>query len=930
MNSLKLGTKGYIAFADYTNAVKLADTTGDDAESLSGVDSVAEPYVVTSPKSTFVVKSDASAEEEHLHGDGAVWTGTSGNYVTTAQKIMDDGSSPAAGLFAYTMTGVSEFDFTGKVKTYNSNQTVKAATDFPVLQISGGDTSRISDYLDILTNVGYSNAVNCNPASAGYTSHVTASTEIYTYDSDSRTFVKGSGTPALRVSGSGTNSMEFKASTDFDNDMGRFTLLTVTWNSDAEHSYSIQVSVIVRRVLEIDFIATLGYGTHFRSLDYDNFTEHVLDSFGNPMTGYLTYVYNSALGKKVEYGWQNYVDGGGDMTLGIDKKVKFSTQLPVGTQLTLVDCQDPNRTSYYYTIKDSSENTIAMSEFLQSDDSTAFGVENIGKAIGAKVGKSDAGIFIQVDENGKPVGASEDGEYIVPSIYIDGKYYRLAESGEDGYQHYSVTVDEDSSVQNYYLVITMPKTEGISAVNGWLGTEVDVTIPHNVNYMLRNMKDTDPHSNSASTYNISDGYQQKLTETLDGEANSKALSTSDSVIKISVRDEITFPNNQVYNPNDQLYQRFEGSLQTVVKDSEGNEKIGYEQFPSGTTGKVRFYVYTMGDDGASYYSYDGEQDSWNLEGNTKTPALEYTWISTGGNMELPLSTDGTLNGAVSLSGFRDKVKTSSTGNTTFYVEAVLDASIPPVGLDVIPVSTLVNGVPQNYAKLNYVARLSTEKSSLQYSSTKDTLTDTKVRYYQEDVKGAELIYEADDINQLGINLLDLESNLDKDKNNAIIGTTARFDLSAMQNLDSILRSSTGIRFELTLSQKSTAGGNEESYESALDDADKYMDVRLISTDSGVVEQDGGTWTWTIPSSTYVENGKLKTGTVFDGSAFTQALDLLVDENNVEDMKHYYSNYKVELKAEILGADGKVEVYDTDNIIYTLTKIEPQFTDKSDN
>lgn len=932
INSFKLGTKGYIAFADYTDAIKLADTTGSDAGVLLDVDTVAEPYVVTSPKSTFAVRSTADASEENLHGDGAVWTGMSGKYVTTAQKIFDDVSNPETGLFAYTMTGVSEFDFTGKVKTYNENQSVNAATDFPVLQVSGGDTSSISDYLDILTNGGYSNAVKCNPASAGDTTHVTASTAIYEYDSENRTFVKKDGTPALRVSGNGTNAMEFKASTDFDNDRGRFTLLTVTWNSDGEHKYSVQIPIIVRRVLEIDFIATLGYGTHFRNLDYDNFTDHILDSFGNPMTGYLTYVYNSALGKKVTYGWQNYVDGGGDMTLGIDKKVKFSTQLPVGTQLTLVDCQDPNRTSYYYTIEDSSENTISMSKFKQSDDETAFGEENIGKAIGAKVDKADDGTFIQVDENGKPVGATDDGEFTKPSIYIEGNYYRMAETGEDTYQHYSVTVDEDNAKENYYLVITMPKTDGISAVNGWLGTEVEVSIPHNVNYMLRNMKDTDPHSNSASTYQISDGYQQKLTETLEGEANSKALSTSDSIIKISVRDEITFPNNQVYNLNDKLYQRFEGSLQTVVRDSDGNDKISYEQFPSGTTGKVRFYVYTIGDDGPSYYSYDGEQNAWNPEGNIKTAALEYTWISTGGNMELTFSTDGTLKNAVSLSGFRDKVKTGDTGNTTFYVEAVLDASIPPVGLDVIPVSTLVNGVPQNYAKLNYVARLSTEKTSLTYSSTKDTLTDTKVRYYQEDVKGAELVYEADDIDQLGINLLDLVNNLDKDKKNAIIGTTARFDLSAMQNMDSVLRNSSGIRFELTLSRKSTDSGSEESYDGALADAEKYMNMKLISTDSGTVTCNNGTWTWTIPSMTYVENGKLKTSSVFDGSAFTQAINLFVDVSNIEDsdIEHFYSNYKVELKAEILGANGDSEVSDTDNIIYTLTKIKPEFADKTGN
>lgn len=930
--SFQFGTKSYVAFADYTNEAG-GKSVEKDAGNLLDIDRVASPYVVTSPKSSLSVSGTAG--NEYLHGDGASWSKETGAVTTVAKTIWDEKDNTAVdGRFFYKDIGVTDFDFTGKLSTYNSNQKKvnNAGEDFPVLLISGGNVSCISDYLDILTNGGYSKAVACNKTNDV---HVTAKTEVYEYDTAKGSFVKNDKAAAsLSVTNNETSSMSYKASKNYDNDNDRFTLLTVTWKSDVSedisevsHEYSIQIPVIVKRILEIDFVATLGYGTHFRSLDYDAFEGHVLDSFGNPMTGYLTYIYNSKEGKQTEYGWNNYIEAGGDITGRIDKKIRFSTELPAGTQLTMVDCQDANRIAYYYTITDSTEQVISLNAFTRPDNGEAFAAENIGEALGTTVTPDNAGLFIEVDETGKPAGAAA-GTYAAPTVYLDGRYYRLADAGETGYQHYIVSVDETDAKENYYLVITMPKTENVTAVNGWLGTEIDLDIPHNVNYMLRDMKTKDGHSNTASTYQISDGYQQRLTETLEGASSSKALSASDSIIKISVRDEITFSNDQVYNVNDQLYQRFAGSLQTSVKGEDGTDRIGYESFPNGTTGKVRFYVYTLNGTNPVYYVYDPNQNSWGAGQDAKEPAAEYTWISTGGNMNLPLSTDGTNDHAISLQQLRDKVQTSTESGTTttFYVEAVLDATIPASGLGVIPVSTLVDGVPQNYAKLNYVAQLSTEKESLSYSSIKDTLTNTKVRYYQEDPQGADLIYDADDIDQLGINLLDLQNNLDKDKKNVIIGTTARFDLSAMQNLENVLRSSKGIRFRLTLSKKNTT--DQESYDAAMTDAEDYMTMKLVSPDSGTAVCENGAWTWTIPSSTYLADDKLKTGVIFDGSVFTQAIDLYVNVENVEDMLHLYSNYKVELTAEILKADGTVEISDTDNVIYTLTKIKPEFTDNN--
>ena len=87
-----------------------------------------------------------------------------------------------------------------------------------------------------------------------------------------------------------------------------------------------------------------------------------------------------------DYGWQSYINGGGDVTESLDKKIVFSqgtdVKLPAGTQLSLVDCT--NGKVYYYRVPDNSSltvaeaNKIAMSEFRASDG-TAYQAPSIGE-----------------------------------------------------------------------------------------------------------------------------------------------------------------------------------------------------------------------------------------------------------------------------------------------------------------------------------------------------------------------------------------------------------------------------------------------------------------------------------------------------------------------------------------------------------------------
>lgn len=1000
-NNKKFGLSGsgsvssdndYIAFADYSGTAlsstttdnQATDTQGDAKTSLVGNSNdllgsaykpadtiktdVASPYVVTSPKSTLALYDNATSSSKYLYGDGVSWTTSSSDssdsstteggdnsdssatgstssattsFTVKAQEIWNEKNGDSSIHYTYKKIASTSFDFNSMISTYNTNQTNKVTSDFPVVQISSGNTDKVSDYLDILTNGGFSAANKVNSAKD---IHVTATAVVYQYEDGK--FVKALNedntpvTPAFKVNTDTYGKISFSTTTDYDNERDRFTLLTVTF-TEANHHYNVFVPVLVRRMLEMDFMATLTYGTDFNASDYNGLTTHVLESFGSPITGYLTYRYNSDMGKYTEYGWQSYINVGGTV-MDMKKSIKFAidkTNLPKGTQLTLVDAKD--KRVYYYTTTGEEANNgnvlIALSSFVDSEGNP-YQEPSISELIQAKA--SDQGgnkLFIKVGENGKPENAKdEDGrKYPEPTVRIKNEttgkyeYYRLAVSGETA--THSITVNEaglkgtggvSDITENYYLVINVPKNAANDILNGSIQTVVESVVPHRVHHLERGTSKEDLHSNTQSTYVLSSGYQQSLTESTTISELHKEISAAYSSLLVDVVDKITFPNGQAYNDSDELYLRIVGSLQKTL-----NGTTSGEQFPSGTTGTAEFYVYNEGQ--TAYYQYTN--GSWSPS-SEKSVAVQYTWTSDGGNMELPLG-EQTENGVepISLQAVRTAIKgIQNTNQSTFYVEVRMTVNIPASGLDVIPESKFTEGSgPMDYVKLAYSSQLSTVSRSLAYSNNRASCSNTKTEYYRIEPTGAKLTYEADTIDQLGINLLDPQY-LDVSKEHALIDTTAVYSLASMKNLDDALKNSTGIRFTLTLAPKNTASGSTmEDYADALTNANDYLAIELKSKDSGEVTYDNGkgTWSWTVPQSTYWSNGNIKTDSVFDGSVLTQAIQLKVNAANVELNNHYYSNYKVVLTAEIVKDENAIDgTHQVDNIIYTLARINMDFVD----
>ena len=933
----------YFSFADYNGKANNTTQSLLDANPVS-------PYVVTSPTSRLSVYDAANAGKA-LYGDSAAWTDVDGKFTLNAQTIYQDAknSSTTEGKYTYQETGVEQFQFTKNISTYNKeNPTNKVLNDFPVLVVSDNVSQTITDYLDIVTNGGYTRA---NNISGDSDIHVDASVKTYT-DTDGKFVLATNANPALEVKKNASGRIsEFAATTEFDNTKSRFTLLTVTFKekdeNGTEHKYNVQVPIIVRRMLEIGFTATLSSGTNYRATNYDLIKDsaHLLESTGNAFTAYLTYTYNSDdKGLYSEYGWNSYINAGGNVAKALDKSIDFQgSSLPAGTQLSLIDCQD-NSKVYYYTTNSNTGNTIPLKDFKDSSGN-AFQTVSIGELMGVTATQDNNGSFIKVDAEGVPDGVpKKDGKtYTAPTVKIKMEngyeYYRKIETGEPG-THYAVTVDESklkngvgpistSTVhENYYLVITVADITSGTNLNGSVQTKITSNdIPFHLNYRTRKGKVQDTHSNTASTYQISHGYEQDLTESKAVTGAIKKVTAADSSMAVDVVDKITIPSGQAFNEQDELYQKFSGSLIKTLKQ-ENLQPTSAEVFPNGTTGTAVFYVYVMDGTKKKYYTY--EDGKWTEAESTETKALEYEWTAINGLMDLPLSTNGTIDSSVNLQQIRDIVKDKQN---EFYVEVKMNAKLPANGLDVIPESQLEGAVPTNYTRLTYTSQLATTRKSLSYSTARALLPDTKISYYREEAAGVQLTYEADEIGQLGINLLDLQNSyLDAAKENTIIDTTARYDMSTIKDLSSILASSSGIQFSIQLQNKNTTQQATESYADALE-LDKYMKVVVKSKNAGTVQltNDNKAYTWTVPKSSYWDAGNniMKASSIFDGDIMTQAIQLKVNIKNVDQLKHLYSNYRVVLSVEIIGPDGNVVENTTaaDNIIYTMARVKPEFQDK---
>lgn len=911
-NTAAVNKKTYIAFGDYNDRL---DVPGKDT-TLYGADdtatTAASPYVTTSPVSTLAVRaSNDDTTDRYLFGDGVA--------IDTATTIQSEAGTSVAGRYTYTnICGINDdgtyqnnktYSADSSKSTFNTNNVTsgkKAATDFPVLMIPGNDTTTVEKYLNIVTNGGFSDARRLN----GSAKHVTATAEVFSL-ADNGAFVKdatASQTPTLKVLNNGTSSMVFRASTDWDNERGRFTLLTVTF-SEAGQRYRVQVPIIVKRMLEIDFTATYSEGANFKASDFEaQYDKHVLVSSGDTMTGYLTWTYGSARGEPVDYGWNTLLEAGGSMGQ-LNKSITFGATLPKGTQLTLVDTAHNNR-EYHCTVGAGGAASVKLTEFVDASKK-AYVEPWLSETVGVKAKEDKDGAWVKLaDDEVKDKSQAELAK--MAGAKVDGAYYRARTSSDATGTFYTLSVDkEEPKSENFYLVVRTPA--GSAGVNGYTATTVDTSLNEHINYLLRGKKAADGkaaedgHQNTPSTYSVASNYTHSLVDNkrnlVDNRDSINRMELKEATYSLSmnVSDTVTFDSSQQYTSSDALYYQLDSSLVTY-HDGVIAGSVGY---PTGTQGTYEFYV-KVGD---NYYTWGGS--GWNLAGTKETPVVSgLSWTANGGDMSLVLA-DAEGN-PIDMSGLREIAK-NHVNAFTVTMRAALTMTEPACQAGIVASQ---NSGTDRYTKPNYRAHLSTHADTLSTSSN-SAYNDGGAGYYRMDVGSSTIALEASKKSQLGINIDDLKS---ADGEIALVGT---YDLSKLTGAEAKIDAASTVTYTLSLEQRQDNGGY-----APVGDISNYITV--LGSDylgTGAASADGNSYVFTDTKT----NGAFLTR---DGNslAFKHAFRVKVN-TNVEGENQTYANYRLVLTANIMTGnvvdDTPVNVSNLDGyshsdyVTYTLARINTE-------
>ena len=912
----KVNKKSYIAFGDYED--KLSDADGatlygnDDA--AGNVTAAVSPYVTTSPKSGLAVRaSDTDATDRYLFGDGMK--------VGLAATIQGQKDPNVSGRYIYTNIGgindkgayqnTSSYDASSVASMFNANNDAsgnKVKKDFPVLVISGTDNTTVTSYLNIITNGGFSDACRLNNEN-GTNPHVTARAEVFQLKNG--VFVKdeeASNNPTLRVVNNGKRNMSFSPSSDWDNGKGRFTLLTVTFTEEGQ-SYNVQVPIIVKRKLEIDFTATYDYGTNFKESNYAQLGKdaHVLTSFGEPMTGLLTWTYNSANGTEVDFGWDSYMAAGGSMK-GLGKSILFDGadgRLPQGTQLTLIDANVDGKAGgreYHYEVGEGGTTSVSLGGDAGFKDSAGKPYQErwLSEILDVSATKDGTGTWAVCDNEADATAKAK----------FDGKWMLFKVAGADvsADKRYTLTVPKDNgkekrASESVYLVVNVPKSTGVSKINGFTNTpgsfdSSSSRVAVNMHPVLRpnnasGGKDPDIQNNTASTYSILSNYEQAVADN-EGEARTLVSQSKDGaayVLSLDVTDTITFNTDQIYATNDSLFYQ----LDTSLCQYDANDTLnGVSSFPSGTSAIAEFYVAI----GSQYYTWDSAGKKW-VTCDAATPAFTQTVTDTG-NDSLKLTLEHNLAGIRALA------------NGSFTVRTVVkEIRLTPDGCnDVIALSQ--QSGEDACTKMSYIAKLSTRKSGLDTSSLAVT-TRGHVGYYRMNKGGATITLSAPDKSQLGINVDDLRPIA-----NGTIGLGATYEVGGLNNATEAIANAGSVVYTLRLQRRS---GTYDSYEDVTGKISDYVTV----TESKLATVNAADNAITFTDSTK-ENGKFRT----QNGDTTFNLPFTVKVNTqVEQRDQFYANYRLVMTASLVTSDvASATPQSPDYVTYTLTRVNLNGIDHS--
>ena len=320
--------------------------------------------------------------------------------------------------------------YEGKLTTFNEKTGASVPDDFSVLLINESNyrkiTEMLNSFIHILTN------------DTSISSYAQTGSSVFSVDIMPMRLNETSGT--FESGENFTKTLEYKngyfrmTNMDYDSNYKQFTLIDIQYLDPADTSktaYHLYIPVYVEKMLNFDFRAAALSGTTYNVSAYTD-GNPVLENYGTPITAHVTYSY-----KRTAEEWQNVINGGEDLLTAYGKYVLLESKqdLPDDTSLVLVDRNNGSK-AYYSTIGEAftaSDDKLDFSKFSTSDDK---GFEPVTFC---DLLKKAADITVSQADDGTLVKCSND--ISKATFKIGDDYYRKkTESDTDASLLYSVTL----------------------------------------------------------------------------------------------------------------------------------------------------------------------------------------------------------------------------------------------------------------------------------------------------------------------------------------------------------------------------------------------------------------------------------------------------------------------------------------------------------
>ena len=320
--------------------------------------------------------------------------------------------------------------YEGKLTTFNEKTGASVPDDFSVLLINESNYKKITEMLNsfihILTN------------DTSISSYAQTGSSVFSVDIMPMRLNETSG--AFESGESFTKTLEYKngyfrmTNMDYDSNYKQFTLIDIQYLDPADTSktaYHLYIPVYVEKMLNFDFRAAALSGTTYNVSAYTD-GNPVLENYGTPITAHVTYSY-----KRTAEEWQNVINGGEDLLTAYGKYVLLESKqdLPDDTSLVLVDRNNGSK-AYYSTIGEAftaSDDKLDFSKFSTSDGKGFEPVtfcDLLKKAADITVSQADDGTLVKCSN-----------VISKATFKIGDDYYRKkTESDTDASLLYSVTL----------------------------------------------------------------------------------------------------------------------------------------------------------------------------------------------------------------------------------------------------------------------------------------------------------------------------------------------------------------------------------------------------------------------------------------------------------------------------------------------------------